>query len=130
MQKGFSGGVLRGTGADASVSGWMGGMRDIGELFDVAEDACFLRVHVQPGAGRDAVSGVHGDALKVRLRARAKGGEANAALQRFLSEALLFSRSGVDLVSGQKSRIKRVRVELSGPLLADRLTALLEDSSG
>jgi len=40
------------------------------ELFDVRSDgAVVLRVHVQPGAGRTAVRGRYGDALKVSVAA-------------------------------------------------------------
>ena len=39
-----------------------------------------LELHVQPGAKRTEISGLHGERLKIRLAARAVEGAANEAL--------------------------------------------------
>lgn len=101
-------------------------MSDPALLFDAAADGCVLRLHVQPGAGRDAVAGVHGDALKVRVRARPHGGEANAAVLAFLARALDVPKTSLVLLSGDRSRAKRVRVPLAADVLGARLGALLD----
>ena len=45
------------------------------ELYDRAgDDAIVLRVHAQPGAGRSAIMGRYGDALKVKVAAPPKAG--------------------------------------------------------
>ncbi len=49
---------------------------------------CLLRVLAQPGARRDGVVGVHGDRLKVAVRAPPEDGRANAALEEILGAAL------------------------------------------
>jgi uncharacterized protein (TIGR00251 family) len=49
---------------------------------------CRLRILAQPGARRDGVVGVHGDRLKVAVRAPPEDGRANAALEELLSAAL------------------------------------------
>ena len=69
-----------------------------------------LRVHVQPGAGRTAVVGRHGDALKVKVGAPPEGGRANAAVADLLASTLGVPASGVELVSGATSRSKRFRI--------------------
>ena len=66
---------------------------------------------------------MHGDAIKIRLRARAVDGKANAALIEFLASHLGLSRSQVGIKSGASSRIKTIAVEgIDSPALAVRLS--------
>jgi len=67
-------------------------------------------VHVQPGAKRSEVAGLHGDRLKVRIAAPALDGRANDALERHLADALGVPRSAVRVVKGERSRDKVVAV--------------------
>ena len=69
-----------------------------------------LRVHVVPNAKMDSVVGVHGGAIKIKLRAPAVDGKANAALIRFLAEQLKLSRDAIVLKRGQKSRGKTIQI--------------------
>ncbi|APV50862.1 YggU family protein [Betaproteobacteria bacterium GR16-43] len=69
-----------------------------------------LRLHVQPGAKRTEVSGLHGDALKIRLAAPPVEGKANAALLAYIALRFGVSVRNVTLLSGEKSREKRVEV--------------------
>lgn len=69
-----------------------------------------LSLHVQPGAKKTGPAGLQDGALKVRLHARPVEGAANAALLGFLSEAFGVPLRQVELLSGQQSRQKRVRV--------------------
>jgi len=83
-------------------------------------------VRVIPRAGRDAVAGVRDGALLVRLAAAPVDGAANEALVRVLAETLGVPRRAVTLVSGERSRRKRVRI--AGLTAADagrRLSAIL-----
>jgi uncharacterized protein (TIGR00251 family) len=69
-----------------------------------------LELHVQPGAARTDVAGLHGDRLKIRLAARAVGGQANACLVVFLADRLGAARRDVEIVAGAAARRKRVTV--------------------
>ena len=89
------------------------------DLFDVhpsesgAEDAgndVVLRLSVQPGAGRAAVVGRHGDALRVRVAPPPADGRANEAVVRLVAELVGLPERSVELVSGHRSRQKRVRL--------------------
>jgi uncharacterized protein (TIGR00251 family) len=75
-----------------------------------ADGALVLRIHVQPGAKRTEVAGLHGDALKVRVAAPASEDRANEALVAFIAEALGVARRDVAIASGGHSREKRVEV--------------------
>jgi uncharacterized protein (TIGR00251 family) len=81
------------------------------DLYDDGPDGIVLRVHVQPGAGRSAVVGRHGDALKVRVAAPPVEGRANEATRSLLAEALGVPDADVELTSGQSSRAKRFRLK-------------------
>ena len=77
---------------------------------DTAGGSIVIRLHVQPAAGRTAVSGRHGDALRVRVAAPPVGGRANEACARLLAELLGTPAGQVELLSGPTSRSKRFRV--------------------
>jgi uncharacterized protein len=81
------------------------------ELFDEVDGGVIVRVHVQPGAGRTAVVGRHGDALKVRVAAPPQDGRANEAAAALIADILGVAASSVELVSGPASRAKRFRVK-------------------
>lgn len=74
------------------------------------EHCATLTVHVQPGAKRTEVAGVHGDALKIRLAAPPVDGKANAALLAFVADRLACARPAVTLKSGQSARRKVIEV--------------------
>jgi len=69
------------------------------------------RVHVVPNAKIDKVVGEHGGAIKIKLRASAVEGKANAALIGFLAERLNVPARTIVLLRGHKSRDKLVRVD-------------------
>lgn len=95
------------------------------ELFEVSDGAITLRLHVQPGAGRTAVVGRHGDALKVRVAAPPEGGRANEAVLALVAATFGVGADQVELTSGQSSRAKRIKVR---GLEVDDVTRLLEEA--
>jgi hypothetical protein len=69
-----------------------------------------LILHIQPGAKRTEVAGLHGDALKIRLAAAPVEGAANAALVAFLAEVFDVPQRQVILKQGNKSRRKVMEI--------------------
>ena len=69
-----------------------------------------IQVRVQPRASRNGVAGVVEGALRVHLTAPPVEGKANRALQRFLAQLLGIARRDVEIVAGETSRSKRVRI--------------------
>ena len=87
-------------------------------------DEVLLRVRVTPRARRNALDGIEGGVLAVRLAAPPVEGAANKALIAFLAEALGVSKSSVRVESGERSRHKRVRIlGLSAEEVAGRLAS-------
>jgi uncharacterized protein (TIGR00251 family) len=74
------------------------------------EGAVILLVRVQPRASKDEIAGERGGALKVRLRAPAVEDRANEALVEFLAELLKTPKSAVRILSGDRSRTKRIEI--------------------
>ncbi len=73
-------------------------------------DCITLVLHVQPGAKRSEVAGLHGEALKIRLAAPPIEGRANEALLRFIAERFNVPLRNVGIKQGEQSRHKRVEV--------------------
>ncbi len=69
-----------------------------------------LTLHVQPGAKRTEVTGLHGEALKIRLAAPPIEGRANEALLKFIAESFDVPLRQVELKQGGQSRHKVVAV--------------------
>ena len=67
-------------------------------------------VYVQPRASNNAIVGMHGDALKVRLTAPPVDGAANAGLIAFLAKEIGVAKSAIRIVAGESSRRKVVEV--------------------
>src|SRR5262245_44390867 len=76
-----------------------------------APGGAIVRVHARPGASRSGIAGVHGQALKVHVRARPIEGAANRELEATLALALAVRPATVSVVAGGHGREKRVRVE-------------------
>lgn len=69
-----------------------------------------LPVHAQPGAKRNAIVGVHAGRLKVAVTQIAEKGKANTALLKLLAKSLGVSPSALELVTGETSSKKVVKV--------------------
>lgn len=69
-----------------------------------------LGLHIQPGAKKTEIAGLHGDTLKIRLAAPPVDGKANECLIAFLAAELEVPRAQVELASGAASRRKRLRI--------------------
>ncbi len=73
-------------------------------------DGCTLAVRIHPGARKNAVTGIHAEALKISLTTPPVDGRANEALIAFLADALRLPRSRITLVTGQTNRTKLLRI--------------------
>jgi uncharacterized protein (TIGR00251 family) len=92
----------------------------------VAPDGIVVTVRLTPKGGRDAIETVERLAdgrsvLKVRVRAAASEGEANAALVKLIAKSLGVAPRDVNLVAGASARLKRLRIGGAGTTLAAAL---------
>lgn len=83
----------------------------MGELRIREQDgAVTFEVRVAPRSSRNRVIGVQDGALKVALTAPPVDGAANEALRKLLAKVLGVSKSDVEIVRGDRARIKVLRV--------------------
>jgi len=89
-----------------------------------------VAVRVIPRSSKSAITGLRGEALLVRLNAPPVDGAANEALIELLAKAFGRPHRDISLVSGAKSRDKRVAIEgLSGADFKARLSDILGNAS-
>jgi uncharacterized protein len=70
-----------------------------------------IDIRVIPRAGKSGIAGVRGGALLVRLNAAPVDGAANAELIDVLSDVLDVPKRAVSIVTGERGRQKRVRID-------------------
>lgn len=73
-------------------------------------DVLTLTLHVQPGAKRSEIAGLHGEALKIRLAAPPIEGRANEALLKYIAQLFDVPMRQVELRQGGQSRHKVVAI--------------------
>ena len=86
--------------------------------------AFHLELRVIPGAPRDKIVGVLGEALKIAIAKPPEDNAANIAVEKFLRQQLGLRRGQVALIGGFTSRDKLVRIT---GLTREELSARLAD---
>lgn len=85
-----------------------------------------LRVRVQPRSSKSGITGTVGECLKVCVNAPPAEGAANKACCGLLAKAFGVSKGRVEIISGARSREKRVLLRgLDEELLLRRLSEIL-----
>ncbi|MFQ5480146.1 MAG: DUF167 domain-containing protein [Thermodesulfobacteriota bacterium] len=80
-------------------------------FLEAGKEGTYIRLRIQPGASKKGISGLHGNALKIKLFAPPVEGAANKALIALLSKALGLKKSSIVITSGERSKDKRVLIE-------------------
>ena len=79
-----------------------------------------FKIYVQPKASKNAIVGLHDDALKIRLTAPPVDGAANKLCVKYLSKITGISKAAIKIASGQTSRTKQILVQCTdGKLSTD-----------
>lgn len=74
-------------------------------------DDLWLRLRLQPKARRTAFVGPLEDVFKLEVKAPPLEGKANAELVAFLAKAFGVTKKAVVIESGEKARVKRVKIQ-------------------
>ncbi len=78
-------------------------------------DGVVVRVLVQPRASKNEIVGLQENELKVRLTSPPVEGAANELCRQFFSKRLRTPKRDIIIVSGEKSRHKRLLVKTDNP---------------
>jgi uncharacterized protein (TIGR00251 family) len=71
-----------------------------------------ITIRLQPASNKDEITGWMGDGtLKVKVKAKPMEGQANASLINLLSKRLQIPKSRIEIVMGDKSKQKTIRVQ-------------------
>ncbi|PYT49125.1 MAG: YggU family protein [Acidobacteria bacterium] len=92
------------------------------------EGAVILPVRVQPRASKDEIAGEMNGALRVRLQAPAVENRANEALVDFLAQLLKTPKSAVRILSGERSRTKRIEIQIRGVTKQQIMGLMMQDA--
>ncbi|MDP1574093.1 MAG: DUF167 domain-containing protein [Coxiellaceae bacterium] len=69
-----------------------------------------LTVYLQPDAKKSEIVGLHDGNIKIKVKSPPVDGKANAALINFISEFFDAPKSSITIISGDKSRLKKVAI--------------------
>jgi uncharacterized protein (TIGR00251 family) len=84
-------------------------------LLSDGKEGTILILRIIPGAKKDQVEGLHGDALKLRITAPPVDGKANKQLLKFLAKALGLRSRDLEIIGGAKGRNKRIHIHAIRP---------------
>lgn len=87
-----------------------------------------LSVYVQPRASKNKICGIQGDELKISLTSPPVDGAANKLCREFVAGLFDVAKSSVDIISGETSRHKRLRISGNGPGQFSAHISALEES--
>jgi uncharacterized protein (TIGR00251 family) len=89
---------------------------------NLASGTVIFAGRIQPRASKDEITGEIAGAIKIRLQAPAVEGRANEALIEFLAQLLKSPKGAVRILSGERSRIKRLEIRGVTKQQIERLT--------
>jgi len=95
------------------------------DFFTTMEQGVVVDIFVQPRASKTMVSGIHNNALKVKLTSPPVDGEANKALIKFLSKLFKVPKSTITIIRGETSRSKQVLIPMDDTS-RNRIISILE----
>jgi len=78
--------------------------------YSIKNGSLVLKIKAFPKSEQNAIAGVRNGELVVRVRAPAQKGQANKELVKFLAKSLGVTRSEIEILSGDTSRHKVIRL--------------------
>lgn len=87
-------------------------------------DGVIFKIKVQPGAAKNEIVEIQGDALKIKVNAPPVKGKANKTLVGFLAEKLGVKKSVVEIISGHRGKVKKIKIVGEGVKIKEKIQSL------
>jgi len=84
-----------------------------------------FKIYVQPRSSKNTVTGIHGDALKIKLTAPPVENAANKMCVKFIARCLVLPKSSVEIISGHTSRSKHILVKPKSGKINEKTVKML-----
>jgi uncharacterized protein (TIGR00251 family) len=84
-------------------------------FLSIVKSDLILSVYVQPRASKNQICGIQGEELKIRLTSPPVDGAANKLCREFVANLFDVAKSSVEIISGETSRHKRLRISGNQP---------------
>jgi len=98
-------------------------------VFEQSREGVVLSVRLQPRAAKNEISGIVGDTVKVKVSSAPVEGAANEACRHVLAKAMGIGKGRVQIISGLKSRHKKVLlIDIDKETAASRLHEMLQQA--
>ena len=91
------------------------------DWFRITNESIRIDLKVTPGASKTCITGAAEDRLCVRIAAAPEDGKANEELRAFLAKALGMPKKDIVLESGEKSRLKTLKLPAAARGKAENL---------
>lgn len=97
------------------------------ELFYIKDNDLFINIYVQPGAKISQFCGLHDNRVKIKVMAPPVDGAANKAVIKFFVEKFGLSKSQIEIVSGDKSRMKTILFKKYTSSILENIKEVIKD---
>lgn len=79
-------------------------------MFSQTKEGVKISLFVQPNAPKSEIIGPYNNSLKVKIHAPPVDGKANEEIQKFLSKILEIPKNRIQILKGDKSKMKSVLI--------------------
>lgn len=82
-------------------------------MFQIKDDEFIISLHIVPRSSVNEVTGVYGDAVKMKIKSPPVDGKANKAIIGFISKSLRISKSDIRIIKGETGKNKKIGIKSS-----------------
>lgn len=74
------------------------------------KNGVILTIKAVPGSSKDAIAGILGDMLKIKVSAAPEKGKANKSIIALLSKELGIAKKDIEIINGSTAAVKQIQI--------------------